>query len=83
MSAAETVEVEFDTCCAASLCETWLATVPAGLSADELRERLRQELQAGRCEWISEEAFGDHRRAITEIRGASEPEPATHPQTAA
>ena len=76
MNTADTVEVEFDTRCLASLRETWRATVPAGLDEDELREHLNDELRAGRCAFVEQEADDEHDRVITDILGEVEPEPA-------
>lgn len=75
MNTADTVEVEFETRCVASLRERWRVAVPAGLSDDELRERLHDELQAGRCTFVEEEAYDERDREITDVLGEVEPEP--------
>jgi hypothetical protein len=75
VNTAGTVEIEFDTRCAAALRETWRAAASAGVSGDKLRERLHDELHAGRCTFVEEEAYDVHAREIATIFGEVEPEP--------
>jgi len=70
---------EFEATREATVRETWRVTVPGDLAGEELFERIEDELQAARCELISEEAEDERGREIHENtieEAAPEPEPA-------
>lgn len=68
---------EFETICDATVRETWRVAVPAELAADELVDRIADELHAGRCEFVGEKAEEERNREVQEdsIEEAA-PEPA-------
>jgi hypothetical protein len=57
---------EFETIGEATLRETWRATITDAdnLSADELHDRITDELQAGNCEFVSERAEEERERDV-------------------
>lgn len=71
---------EFEATCEATVRETWRVTVPGDLAGEELVDRITDELQAGRCDFVSEKAEEEREREVQEhtIEEAA-PEPEVEP----
>ena len=70
----DTIVIEFEAACQATLYERWQAVVPANLTGEALRDLLADKLQRGDCHFRSQRADDERDRALYEVFGPVEDE---------
>jgi hypothetical protein len=57
---------EFEATCEATVRQTWRVTVPGDLAGEALVEKIEDELQAARCEFVGEKVEEKREREVQE-----------------